>query len=525
MRGWHSILGLLLLGLCFEAPCCGAAITTLGPIPYLSKADSPFPVDGSNPNFYLEDFEDGELNTPGISQGELPFYPLTQGVVSPPGLGTDSVDADDGVIDGNGQGGHSLASVFTMSDLIFPATYSFLIAFEFNQSELGFLPNAFGFVWTDGLSPGSVAMTVTTASGTQYQTPYWRNLGDDSREGTTAEDVFFGVIANEGIWRVMIRGGYTGELPFDQYIEIDHLQYGLLVPEPSGLFLGGIAIFCFALVSRVRRRKFTWAISSAFLIWCAVNAPTAQAAGPIPIIIDCPSCPEPFDPANSALTFLGPTPYLSAADSPFPVNGSNPNFYLEDFEDGELNTPGIRDDYTPYWTRIIGPSYFTASVDGDDGTIDGNGTNGHSLVSTFFTYFPTSPRVFQQRFRFSFESIHGTGKPTAFGFVWTDGPIDSTVLIQVFDADGISIQEARFHGLGDSSTVGTTDGHRFFGVIGSHPIESIEITSIFVERDPNAFRSFQIDHLQYGLLVPEPAAFGQILLCIGIIVTAKSRPS
>jgi hypothetical protein len=36
---------------------------------------------------------------------------------------------------------------------------------------------------------------------------------------------------------------------------------------------------------------------------------------------------------------IGPTPYLSEADSPFFPFG--PNFFLEDFEDGSLNTPGV----------------------------------------------------------------------------------------------------------------------------------------------------------------------------------------
>ena len=43
-------------------------------------------------------------------------------------------------------------------------------------------------------------------------------------------------------------------------------------------------------------------------------------------------------PAGAAI--LGPTPYLSAADSPFAGLGLS-NFSLEDFEDIALNTPGL----------------------------------------------------------------------------------------------------------------------------------------------------------------------------------------
>ncbi len=46
-------------------------------------------------------------------------------------------------------------------------------------------------------------------------------------------------------------------------------------------------------------------------------------------------------PCFAGFTFLGPTPYLSAADSPFAEYLDGPDFYLEDFEDGELNTLGI----------------------------------------------------------------------------------------------------------------------------------------------------------------------------------------
>ena len=47
-----------------------------------------------------------------------------------------------------------------------------------------------------------------------------------------------------------------------------------------------------------------------------------------------------FSPASAETIFFGPTPYLSAADSPFDLSGLGTTFFLEDFEDGELNTPG-----------------------------------------------------------------------------------------------------------------------------------------------------------------------------------------
>lgn len=103
----------------------------LGPTPYLSLADSPF-AGGSFAYFHLENFEDGLLNTPGVS--------AAIGTVSGPGALTDSVDADDGAIDGFGTGGSVLYSNF--------ATSAF--SFTFNASALGgLLPTHAGIVWTD----------------------------------------------------------------------------------------------------------------------------------------------------------------------------------------------------------------------------------------------------------------------------------------------------------------------------------------------------------------------------------------
>ena len=48
---------------------------------------------------WVEDFEDGLVNTPGMS--------LNSGELRLPSMMTDSVDADDNVIDGSGQDGHS----------------------------------------------------------------------------------------------------------------------------------------------------------------------------------------------------------------------------------------------------------------------------------------------------------------------------------------------------------------------------------------------------------------------------------
>ena len=44
----------------------------------------------------------------------------------------------------------------------------------------------------------------------------------------------------------------------------------------------------------------------------------------------------------AAATFITSDPYAQFSDSPFAaIATGNPNFYIETFEDGALNTPGI----------------------------------------------------------------------------------------------------------------------------------------------------------------------------------------
>jgi hypothetical protein len=85
--------------------------------------------------FYLETFEDGALNTPGASAND--------GVPVVPSNYTDTVDGDDGVIDGTGWG--RSYSAFPVTDIIF----------SFDADLLGNLPTHAGIVWTDvGASAG-----------------------------------------------------------------------------------------------------------------------------------------------------------------------------------------------------------------------------------------------------------------------------------------------------------------------------------------------------------------------------------
>ncbi|HEX5009433.1 MAG TPA: hypothetical protein VFY71_03455, partial [Planctomycetota bacterium] len=142
------------------------AQTLVGPLPYLSSADSPFDLAG---NFQLEDFEDGVLDVTGVTSSDA-------SIVNPSGI-TDSVDADDGLIDGSGTGGHTW---FTLNG-------SGGITFTFSAAAPGGLPTQAGIVWTDGGVKSDVTFLAFDGNGASLGTLFLPQYGDGSPSGATAE--------------------------------------------------------------------------------------------------------------------------------------------------------------------------------------------------------------------------------------------------------------------------------------------------------------------------------------------------
>ena len=201
--------------------------------------------------------------------------------------------------------------------------------------------------------------------------------------------------------------------------------------------------------------------------------------------------------AHAALaTFITSAPYSQFSDSPFfAVANGNPNFYLETFEDGLLNTPGV----SPVNGFVAGVSPSVDSVDGDDGVFDGNGNAGHSWYSGGVA---TS-------ISFSFDAGILSQLPTHVGIVWTDVGISGpgfpegfdSIALRAFDVNGASLGGILFNNLGDGNVLGGSAEDRFFGAIFAGGISKITITSLGGSGD------WEVDHLQYGIqAVPVPGA-------------------
>ncbi|TKJ34979.1 MAG: hypothetical protein CEE38_16085 [Planctomycetes bacterium B3_Pla] len=204
MKKQILFITIALLAVSLHAAITGTASaqTFYGPTAYLKTSDSPF--DGlSFGDFYLEDFEDESLNTPGLS--------VNAGVLtsdSPyPDL-IDSVDEDDGAVDGSGSDGESW----------FRSSGSAGLTFTFDAAVLGSLPTHAGIVWTDG--GGTTTFEAFDESGASLGTIGPFLIADTLHTGETDEDRFFGVSDPAGIWKIHISNSSGG-------IEVDHIQYGI----------------------------------------------------------------------------------------------------------------------------------------------------------------------------------------------------------------------------------------------------------------------------------------------------------
>jgi hypothetical protein len=203
--------------------------------PYQSAADIPAGFYAGGAPTLLEDFEDGSLD-PSL-RARIGGGILLSGFIIGSRSGTfvglqDSVDGDDGTVDG----------VRTSGNSVFSGNGAAGIEFIFQGATL---PTAFGVVWTDGV--GAVTFSATAGDGSTLGSITRSGFADDFANGTVLEDRFFGLTSASGIKSIFIANSSGG-------IEVDHVQYGTMaapvpLPAASWLMLTGLA----GLVVRRRR--------------------------------------------------------------------------------------------------------------------------------------------------------------------------------------------------------------------------------------------------------------------------------
>ncbi|MEZ4702498.1 MAG: T9SS type A sorting domain-containing protein [Rhodothermales bacterium] len=197
-----------LFALLFVAGLPAAHAQLLGPIggsgadgEYNQAADSPFfLLDFSTGYFYLENFEE-DFDVPGVTTDQGNKVSINYGPNQ-----HDSVDSDDGVVDGNGLDG----------DNWYYDTGSIGVTWTFDATVLPALPTHAGIVWTDG--EGDIVFEAFDAEGNSLGTVTGMHACCGT-SGTTADDRFYGVIDAGGISAIKISNAGGG-------IELDHLQYG-----------------------------------------------------------------------------------------------------------------------------------------------------------------------------------------------------------------------------------------------------------------------------------------------------------
>lgn len=205
-------------------------------------------------------------------------------------------------------------------------------------------------------------------------------------------------------------------------------------------------------------------------------------------------------------------PYLSASDSPFFQGIQAGTILLEDFEDQQLNTPNVISWDNPRiqsnqdgWVvlsnqqgssfRALGNTLNVFSVDADDGLNDGF----QGLAGNTWTAIDVSTQQLFGRMEFRFQRDPLGRLPTYVGWVVTDvlapdypvefGAWDAVPGTNWWNDTSYDARNWRpFDHFGD------TRSHRFFGIYSDTGIERIVLENVK-----------QLDHLQYGYAIPEPA--------------------
>ena len=175
----------------------------IGPIPYLARADNPLNGITFASYTHFENWETGTLTVPGVTPG------AGYAVVSGGNTLTDSVDGDDGALDGTCAKAGGCGSAFGGGTL----------DFTFDAAVLGGLPTHVGIAWTDGATGCDASFEAYDALNVLIGTRTATGVGDATNTGSTAEDRYFGVVHAAGVKRIVVKSSAGG-------VEVDHLLYG-----------------------------------------------------------------------------------------------------------------------------------------------------------------------------------------------------------------------------------------------------------------------------------------------------------
>jgi hypothetical protein len=212
----------------------GSTTIVWGPQLYFSERDSPFYggiVDNTGEGIYLENFEDQALNTPFVAAPTNLGYFGSTIRQDNPNVGDGAVmgvDGDDGAVDGQTFAGDTWITINSSG------------FFAQGRMQFDFLPNS------EGLYPTYVGIVVTEVSEVdldvelsflnlegrdlfadgEYDPKEWSPPGGATR-GSPLTMRFFGLYHSEGISRLMV----------ENVRQVDHLQYGYSIPEPSSALL------------------------------------------------------------------------------------------------------------------------------------------------------------------------------------------------------------------------------------------------------------------------------------------------
>lgn len=189
-------------------------------------------MDNTGEGIWLEDFEDQALNTPHVINGETDGSIGSTYKARFPNPGEFSiwgVDGDDGVIDGRGFEGDVWINSSNSGG---PSQF---MSFDFQRDEQGRLPSYVGLVLTRPITFDSQMEVGWVDSDGELIYDDSFSLKDFNRDPVTGElyenlfggdprlHRFVGLYHEEGIARFGLSG----------VSQIDHLQYGYSIPEPS----------------------------------------------------------------------------------------------------------------------------------------------------------------------------------------------------------------------------------------------------------------------------------------------------